>query len=69
VVDVLLPLRVEYRSGAFYLLVFFLFIWMYASVLPLGYCIVAEARCNWYLSILKHVNFHMHHGYNLRQFF
>jgi hypothetical protein len=50
-VDVLLLLGLEYHSETFVFLVFFLF-WMSASVLPLGYCIVAEAGCNLYLSIL-----------------
>jgi hypothetical protein len=28
---------------------FLAFFWLCASVLSLGYCIVAEAECNWYL--------------------
>jgi hypothetical protein len=51
-VDILLLVRLKYCSGIFYFLVFFLFVWLYASVLPFRYCVVAEARCNWYLSIL-----------------
>jgi hypothetical protein len=52
VVDVLLLQGLEYRSGAFLFLVSFFIFWLGASVLPLGYCVVAEAGCNWYLSIL-----------------
>jgi hypothetical protein len=36
--------RVVYRSGTF--CSYFLFLLLCASVLPLGYCIVVEARCN-----------------------
>jgi hypothetical protein len=52
VVDVLLLLGLEYHSGSFIFLVSFSISWLRAFVLPLGYCIVAEARYNWYLSIL-----------------
>jgi hypothetical protein len=31
---------------------FLFFFWLCASVLPLGCCVVAETRCNWYLLIL-----------------
>jgi membrane protein implicated in regulation of membrane protease activity len=51
VVVVLLLLELEFRGGTFFL-VFFSFFWLYAFVLPLWYCVVAEADCNWYLSIL-----------------
>jgi hypothetical protein len=47
-----LLLGLEYHSGSFLFLVSFFLFWLGASVLPLGYCIVAEAGCNWYLSIL-----------------
>jgi hypothetical protein len=46
----LLLLGLEYH--VFFFLVSFVFFWLGASVLPLGYCVVAEAECNWYLSIL-----------------
>jgi hypothetical protein len=39
------------QRGFSFLSLFFIF-WLGASVLPLGYCVVAEAGCNWYLSIL-----------------
>jgi hypothetical protein len=51
VVIVSLLLGLEYRSG-FYFFSFFSFLWMCVSVLPLRYCIVADAGCNWYLLIL-----------------
>jgi hypothetical protein len=51
-VDVLLVLGLEYRSGSFIFLVSFFIFWLGASILPLGYCIVAETGCNWYVSIL-----------------
>jgi hypothetical protein len=40
-----------------------------APVLPLGYCIVAEAGCNWYLSILiyslyQKINGHTQNGFD-----
>jgi hypothetical protein len=40
------------RTGTLTGLLFFSFFfsfWLCASVLPLGYCVVAEAGCNWYL--------------------
>jgi hypothetical protein len=46
VVVVLLLLGLEHRSGCFIFLVSFF--WLCASILPLGYCIVVEAGCNWY---------------------
>jgi hypothetical protein len=49
VVDVLLLLGMEHRSGTFCFLVLFFIVWLGASVLSLGYYVVAEARCNWYL--------------------
>jgi hypothetical protein len=36
------------RSGTFLFRLLLLF-WLCASVLPLGYCVVADAGCNWYL--------------------
>jgi hypothetical protein len=50
VVDVLLLLGLEYRSGSFIFLVSFSFLVM--CILTVGNCVVAEAGCNWYLSIL-----------------
>ena len=38
-------------AGLLFLSFLFSF-WLYASVLPLGCCVVAETRCNWYLLIL-----------------
>jgi hypothetical protein len=49
VVNVLLLLGLEYCSGSFLFIVFF---WLDPSVLPLGYCVVGKAGCNWYLSVL-----------------
>jgi hypothetical protein len=40
------------RISRLFFLSFFCLFWLGASVLPLGYCVVAEAECNWYLSIL-----------------
>jgi hypothetical protein len=52
-VVVLLQLGLECCSGSFsFFLSFFFFFWLCASVLLLGYCLVVEAGCNWYHSIL-----------------
>jgi hypothetical protein len=60
-VDVLLLQRLEYTvAGLFYVLVF-PFFWSCASVLPLGYCVVAEAGYNWYLSILIYSLYQKNH--------
>ena len=48
-VVVLLLLRLEYRSGTFIFFSYFSLVWLCASVLPLWYCVVAEAGCIWYL--------------------
>jgi hypothetical protein len=36
----------EFRIRTFFFSFFFLFIWQCASVLPLGYCVVANPECN-----------------------
>jgi hypothetical protein len=50
-VDVLLLLGPRYCSGTF-VLSFIFFFWLCASVVPLGWSVVAETGCNWYLLIL-----------------
>jgi hypothetical protein len=45
---VLLLQGTDHCSRTFLFFVFFLF-WMCVSVVPLGYCVVAEAEYNWYL--------------------
>jgi hypothetical protein len=49
VVDELLLLGLEYRSGSFLLLVSF---FIFFHFLRDTNCVVAQAGCNWYLSIL-----------------
>jgi hypothetical protein len=51
-VVVLLLLGLEYCSGSFIFIISFILFWLCAFVLSLGYYVVAEAGCNWYLSIL-----------------
>jgi hypothetical protein len=51
VVDVLLLLGLEYHSG-FFFHTFFFFFWLFASVLPLVYCVVADVGYYWYILIL-----------------
>jgi hypothetical protein len=49
-VNVLLLLGMEHRRGTtFCFLVYFFIFWLDAFVLLLGYCVVVEAMCNWYL--------------------
>jgi hypothetical protein len=45
-VDVLLLLQLERRSGTFLFLIFIFYFLAEASLLTLGYCVVAKDRCN-----------------------
>jgi hypothetical protein len=48
-VFVLLLREIDHCSGAFSFYVILLLFWLCASIMLLGHCFVAEARCNWYL--------------------
>jgi hypothetical protein len=45
---VLLLQGIDRCSGAFLFIILLLF-WLCASLMPLGQCVVAQARCYWYL--------------------
>jgi hypothetical protein len=57
----------EYSSGSFFLVSFFF--WPCVSILPFGYCVVAEAGCNWYISILIYSLYKKKSNLDIRSWF
>jgi hypothetical protein len=40
---------IDHCSGTFLFHNFSFIFWLCASIMSLGHCVVADARCNWYL--------------------